>query len=118
MIEQAFRVNKVPLPWNKALLAGLCSGISVLTGVLRGDLGFGLLAVIGSFTFLYFADIPYAQRAKKLFFVMMGMTLSVGLGTLLAPAPLASAIAVAFIGAVVTFIFGSLNIKGPAAFFL
>ena len=117
MIEQAFRVNKVPLPWNKALLAGLCSGISVLTGVLRGDLGFGLLAVIGSFTFLYFADIPYAQRAKKLFFVMMGMTLSVGLGTLLAPTPLASAIAVAFIGAVVTFIFGSLNIKGPAAIF-
>lgn len=117
MIGQAFTLNKVPLPWNKALLAGVCSGLSILAGVLSGDLNFGLLAVIGSFTYLYVANIPYALRAKKLFFVMAGMTFSVWLGTLLAAHPVASALAVGAIGAIVTFVFGSLNIKGPAAIF-
>ncbi|WP_449354560.1 FUSC family protein [Virgibacillus natechei] len=60
---------------------------------------------------------PYAQRAKKLFSVMIGLSAAVGLGTLLAPYPYAVAISVGLIGVIVTFIFGALKIPGPAAVF-
>src|SRR5699024_8286220 len=77
----------------------------------------GLLAVIGSFTFLYMFNEPYVQRAKKLLFVMFGIAFSVALGTFLAPFPFFQAFMVGIIGAVATFIFGSLKIPGPAAVF-
>lgn len=116
-IQQAFKINKIPLPWAKAISAGICSGIPPLIGLILGNLQYGLLAGIGAFTYLYVFNIPYAQRAKKLFFVLIGISLSVGLGTLLAPFPFASAITVGLIGAIATFIFGSLRIIGPAAIF-
>ncbi|MDF2681073.1 MAG: rane protein [Brevibacillus sp.] len=76
-----------------------------------------MLAGIGSFTYLYVSNISYAQRAKKLFFVMVGLSLAVGLGTLVAPHPLTSAFLVGLIGALVTFLFGAYKIQGPAAIF-
>ncbi|WP_243864799.1 FUSC family protein [Paenibacillus castaneae] len=117
MIDHAFTINKRPLPWTKAISAGICSGIPVLVGLLAGKFEYGLMAGIGSFTYLYVFNIPYAQRAKKLFFALLGMSISVGLGTLLAPFPIASALVVGLIGAIATFIFGALRIAGPAAIF-
>lgn len=116
-IEQAFIINKKPLPWTKAISAGICSGIPPLIGLILGNLHYGLLAGIGGLTYLYVFNVPYAQRAKKIFFALLGMTVSVGLGTLLAPFSLASAITVGLIGAIATFIFGSFRIAGPAAIF-
>jgi hypothetical protein len=117
LIKQAFAINKNPFPWGKSISAGICAGLPVLIGWLLGNLQYGLLTGIGSFTYLYVFSIPYAQRAKKLFFALLGITFSVVLGTLLAPYPVASAITVGVIGAVATFIFGSLKITGPAALF-
>lgn len=116
-ISQAFQLKKNPLPWGRAIGAGICSGIPVLLGLLAGNLPYGMLAGIGSFTYLYVFNIPYAQRAKKLLFVMLGLSFSVGLGTLVAPHPLAAAITVGWIGAVATFIFGAYKVAGPAAIF-
>jgi len=116
-IQQAFRINNTPLPWTKAIPAGICAGLPPLIGLLLGNFQYGLLAGIGCFTYLYVFNVPYVQRAKKLFWALIGMTLSVGLGTLLAPFPLISAVAVGAIGAIATFIFGSLRISGPAAIF-
>ena len=88
-----------------------------LIGLISGNLAYGLQAGIGGFTYLYVFNGPYAQRAKKLFFVLIGMTLSVGLGTLFAPHPFLAALIMGLIGAVGTFIFGALRIPGPAAVF-
>jgi uncharacterized membrane protein YccC len=74
-------------------------------------------AGIGGFTYLYVFNEPYAQRGKKLFFVLIGMSLAVGLGTWIAPFPFISALMVGMIGALGTFIFGALQIPGPAAVF-
>lgn len=117
LIKQAFVLNKSPFPWSKSLLAGLCAALPVMIGMLFGSLQYGLLAGIGGFTYLYVFHIPYAQRAKKLFFAFTGIAAAVGLGTLLAPYPLGSALMVGFIGMSVTFIFGALKITGPAAIF-
>jgi uncharacterized membrane protein YccC len=117
LIKQAFKIKKSQLPWTKAITAGLCSGIPVFIGLLLGNFQYGLIAGIGSFTYLYVFHIPYAQRAKKLFFVLIGLSLSVGLGTLVAPFPFVAAITVGLIGAIATFIFGSLKVTGPAAIF-
>ncbi|WP_438348579.1 FUSC family protein [Paenibacillus sp. FA6] len=116
-IKQAFKMNKNPLPWTKAISAGICSGVPPLIGLLLGNFQYGLLAGIGGLTYLYVFNIPYALRAKKLLFALLGMSLSVGLGTLLAPFSLASALTVGLIGAIATFVFGSLRIAGPAAIF-
>lgn len=117
MIQQAFEIKQNPFPWSKAIKAGFCAAIPALIGWLLGNITYGLQAGIGGFTYLYVFNEPYAQRAKKLFFVLIGMTLSVGLGTLVAPIPLLSAFMVGIIGTLATFIFGALQIPGPAAVF-
>ncbi|MFJ5772496.1 FUSC family protein [Psychrobacillus sp. NPDC093180] len=116
-IKQAFAVNKNPLPWMKAFSAGVCAGLPVLVGYLLGSLEYGLIAGLGGLTYLYVFNIPYAFRAKKLFFALIGLSIVMGLGTLVAPYPFVSAFVVALIGAIGTFLFGALRITGPAAIF-
>ena len=110
-------MNRKPFPWVKAFCAGLAAALPVIIGLLFGNLEYGLIAGMGGFTYLYVFNIPYAQRAKKLFFVVLGMTLVSTLGTLAAPYPLAVAILMGIIGATAIFIFGALKIKGPSAIF-
>ncbi|MFJ7975832.1 FUSC family protein [Peribacillus sp. NPDC096379] len=117
IIKQALTVNRKPFPWIKAFCAGLAAALPVLIGLLLGNPEYGLIAGMGGFTYLYVFNIPYAQRAKKLFFVVLGMTLISALGTLAAPYPLAVAILMGIIGATVIFIFGALKIIGPSAIF-
>ena len=116
--KQAFVIKKNPYPWGKALSAGLAASLPVLIGLLLGNLEYGILAGIGGFSYLYVFNQPYAQRAKKIFFVWIGMALSVALGTLMAPYPLATALVMGLIGAIVIFIFGALKIAGPSALFI
>ena len=117
LFKQAMSVNRRPFPWVKAFFAGVAASLPVLIGLLFGSLEYGLIAGMGGFTFLYYFNIPYAQNAKKLFFVLLGMTLSSTLGTLAAPYPLATAILMGLIGATAIFIFGALRIAGPSAIF-
>ncbi|MFC2949325.1 FUSC family protein [Virgibacillus sediminis] len=116
-VKQAFEIKKVPFPWIKAILAGICAGTPIFLGLLLGNFQYGMYGSIGSFTFLYMFNEPLAQRAKKLFFVALGLAAAVGIGTLLAPYPLAMAVTVGFIGAFVTFLFGTLKFPGPDAIF-
>ncbi|MFJ8063629.1 FUSC family protein [Psychrobacillus sp. NPDC096426] len=116
-IKQAFAVNKNPLPWMKAFSAGICAGLPVLIGYLLGSLEYGLIAGLGGLTYLYVFNIPYAFRAKKLFFALIGLSIVMGLGTLVAPYPFLIALVVALIGSISTFLFGALRITGPAAIF-
>ena len=115
--KQAFVVKKNPFPWLKAFCAALSAALPVFIGLLLGSFEYGLTAGIGAFTFLYMFNQPFAQRAKKLFFVMIGLSLCMGLGTILAPYPTIAAIMMGIIGAIVIFIFGALNITGPSAVF-
>ncbi|MGE7766369.1 FUSC family protein [Peribacillus sp. NPDC096540] len=115
--KQAFEIKKNPFPWIKALSAGIAAALPVFIGLLLGNFEYGLLAGIGGFSYLYVFNQPYEQRAKKIFFVMWGLSLSVVLGTLLAPYQLGTAIVMGIIGACVFFIFGALNITGPSAIF-
>ncbi|MFU2016954.1 FUSC family protein [Peribacillus butanolivorans] len=115
--KQAFEIKKNPFPWIKALSAGIAAALPVFIGLLFGNFEYGLLAGIGGFSYLYVFNQPYEQRAKKIFIVMWGLSLSVVLGTLLAPYQLGTAIVMGIIGACVFFIFGALNITGPSAIF-
>lgn len=117
IIKQSFKISKNPFPWTKAISAAVCAGFPVIIGILTGQLRLGLLGGVGSFSYLYVFNEPYAQRAKKVFFVALGISLSVTLGTLVSPYPWLVVLLVGFIGAVVTFIFGVLKIPGPAAVF-
>lgn len=117
IIKQAFKLNKNPIPWEKAVSAAICGGFPVLIGLLLNQVRFGLLGAIGGFTYLYVFNEPYAQRVKKIFFIAIGITLSVALGTLVAPYPALIILIVGFIGTIATFIFGILKIPGPAAVF-
>ena len=103
---------------GKGIYSGIAAALPVFIGMLLGNLEYGLLAGIGAFTYLYVFDIPYVQRAKKIFLAMLGISFSVFLGTLLAPYPIAVAIAMGLIGATAIFIFGALKIAGPSAIFL
>ncbi|MGE7904423.1 FUSC family protein [Peribacillus sp. NPDC094092] len=116
-LKQAFEIKKNPFPWMKALSAGIAAALPVFIGLLFGNLAYGLLSGIGGFTYLYVFNQPYQQRAKKIFFVMVGLALSVVLGTILAPYQLGTAIMMGIIGASVFFIFGALKITGPSAVF-
>lgn len=117
VIRQAFEVKKTALPWNRAISAGICLGLPSLIGILLGRFDYGMLAGTGGFTYLYTFHEPYALRARKLFFTMVGIGFSFFCGSLLAPYPVLSAVVLGLIGALVTFIFGALKFKGPAALF-
>ncbi|MEH7342978.1 FUSC family protein [Bacillus sp. JJ1532] len=117
MIKGAFTIKKSPFPWTRAISAGLSASLPVVIGILLGNFQFGLLAGVGGFSYLYVLNEPYPQRAKKVFFVLLGLSASIGLGTLTASSPLAFAILLGGIGAVGTFIFGALKIPGPASIF-
>ena len=117
IIKQLFKIKKTPFPWQKAINAGICAGFPVLIGVLIGQIPLGLLGGIGSFSYLYVINEPYAQRGKKIFFAALGISLSVALGTLLAPYPILIILMVGLIGGVVIFIFGVLKIPGPSSMF-
>ncbi|WP_245843807.1 FUSC family protein [Oceanobacillus rekensis] len=117
IVKQALAVNRRPFPWLKAFSAGLAASLPIIIGLLFGNLEYGLIAALGGFTYLYVFNIPYAQRAKKLFFVVLGMMLVTALGTVAAPYPLAVAVLMGLIGAIVIFIFGALRIAGPSAIF-
>lgn len=117
ILKQAFKINKIPFSWEKSINAAICSAFPLVIGILANQLRLGLLAGMGSFSYLYVFHEPYAQRAKKIFFVAIGISLSVALGTLVAPYPLLIILIVGLIGASTTFIFGILNIPGPASMF-
>ncbi len=117
IIKGAFTVKKTPFPWERAICAGICSAVPVLIGLLFGNFQYGLIAGIGGFSYLYVWNEPYPQRAKKIFFVALGLAVSNGLGILTAPSPFAFAVILGLIGAVGTFIFGALKIPGPASIF-
>ncbi|MCP1145150.1 YccS/YhfK family membrane protein [Lysinibacillus endophyticus] len=117
IFKQALLVDKKPFPWLKAFLAGLASGIPILVLLLLGNLEYGLIAALGGFTYLYVFPIPYAQLAKKLAWVVLGITLAVFLGTILAPYPIISAITMGVIGATAIFLFGAFRFIGPSAIF-
>jgi len=117
VIKQTLEIKKTPFPWSKAISAAICAGFPVIIGLLLGQLHLGLLSAVGSFTYLYVFNEPYAQRAKKIFFVAIGISLSVALGTLAAPYPLFIVLTVGLIGSIAIFIFGMFNISGPSAIF-
>ncbi|WP_238917398.1 FUSC family protein [Clostridium sp. YIM B02555] len=117
IIKQAFKLNKNPFPWEKALSAALCGGFPVLIGLLLNQVRYGLLGAIGGFTYLYVFNEPYAQRVKKIFFIAIGITTSVCLGIFAAPYPALIVLIVGLIGIITTFIFGIFKITGPAAVF-
>jgi hypothetical protein len=117
LLKQAMSVNRKPFPWVKAFCAGVAAALPVMIGLWFGHFEYGLIAGMGGFTYLYVFNIPYAQNAKKLFFVVLGMTLVSALGTLATPYPLATAILMGIIGATAIFIFGALRITGPSAIF-
>ncbi|WP_231514805.1 FUSC family protein [Oceanobacillus salinisoli] len=117
VFKQAFFVNQKPFPWGKAFSAGIAAGLPVLIGLLLGYFEYGIIAGLGGFSFLYVFNVPYAQRAKKIFFVVLAMTFVTFLGTLAAPYPLAVAILMGIIGGTAIFIFGALRIAGPSAIF-
>jgi hypothetical protein len=64
-IRQAFEIKMNPFPWAKAISAGICSGLPVLIGLILGNIQYGLLAGIGSFTYLYVFNEPYAKEQKS-----------------------------------------------------
>ncbi|MBU3102443.1 MULTISPECIES: FUSC family protein [Clostridium] len=116
-IKQTLKINKTPSSWQKAIGAAICAGFPLIIGILVGQLNMGLLGVIGSFTYLYVFNEPYAERSKKIFFVAIGISFSVALGTLVAPYPILVVLLVGLIGTTSTFIFGVIRIPGPAALF-
>lgn len=117
ILKETFEVKKRPFPWSKAINAGICGGFPIVFGLLINRLDLGLLGGMGTFAYLYNFNEPYAIRAKKIFFAALGISCAVGLGTLSAPYPLLSAVMVGLIMAIVTFIFGTLKLAGPAAIF-
>lgn len=117
IIKQALQVNKKPFPWLKAFSAGVAAALPVIIGLAFGHLQYGLIAGLGGFAYLYVFNVPYAQRAKKIFSVVLALTLVTYLGTISAPYPLAVAILMGIIGATAIFVFGALKIAGPSAIF-
>lgn len=116
-IRNALRINTVSLPWQRALGSALATCLPVLFGVLFDQLIYGVTTSLGAFTFLYTSNESYNQRAKKIIFIALGLSLSMFLGTLLAPYTLYLSIAIGLIGFIAFYVMNGLKIVGPGAIF-
>lgn len=116
-IRLTFKSNNRALDWNKAIIAGLCTGFPVLIALYFNKIELGFLSAIGSYSYLYVANEPYAYRAKKILLIALGISLSVLLSTLVTPYPILSIIVLGLIGAIATFIFGLFKVSGAGALF-
>lgn len=117
MIKQIFEIKKVPFPWMRSINASICAGFPMIVSLLIGRLDLGLIGGVGGFIYLYVVNEPYAQRAKKIFIITIGISCTAALGSLVSPHPILITLIVGLIEALGTFIFGSLSIPGPAAIF-
>lgn len=117
MIKQIFEMKKLSNPWQKSIGIAICTGVPMLLGLIFNQELWSSIGGLGSFAYLYVTNETYYRRAKKMFCVVMGFTLTVLLGTLVAPYPFLAIVILGFIGAIATFIFGVLRIPGPAAIF-
>lgn len=117
LLKDIFKIKNNPLPLLKAFFAGMVSSLPVFFGILFGNFQYGLIAGIGGFAYLYVFNEPYVQRAKKILMVAIGLSVSMGLGILFAPHPILFPVVMGIIGAVITYIFGTLKLPGPAAIF-
>lgn len=116
-VKHALRMNHVSMPWKRALGSALATSIPVLLGVLFNQLIFGVTASLGAFTYLYTSNESYSQRAKKIGIIAIALSLSMVLGTLLAPHILSLSIVIGLIGTIAFYVFHSLRIIGPGAIF-
>ena len=117
LLKGAFAIKKVPFPLTRAIFAGVCSAVPIIVGILFGHFAYGLIGSIGGFAYLYVWNEPYVQRAKKIFFVALGFSVSISLGILTTSSPILFSIVTGLLGAGLTFIFGALKIPGPASIF-
>ncbi|MFM1655052.1 FUSC family protein [Brevibacillus sp. B_LB10_24] len=113
-----FHINRKPQsPWSKATIASLSIGIPFVIGGLLGQIHWALLAAIGGYTSLYVHNETYKQRAVKLLWVNLGLTVSFGLGLVSAASPWAMVLAIGGVSAAATFLCGVFRIPPPAGFF-
>lgn len=117
LFKDIFKMNRNPISWEKAIVAAICGALPILIGLLLNQIRYGILASTGGFVYLYVFNEPYAQRLKKMFFIAIGMTLSVTLGILVKPYPLLVIFTVGIIGFIVIYVFGVLKVAGPGPVF-
>lgn len=118
-IMGAFRLNRrAPIPWGRAMGAGLSLAIPILVGVWLGQFHYGLLSTFGAFAYLYGREEPYPRRAITLLFVIISLAVSFGAGSLSAAiAWWCAALVLGLVGAVAVFICEALDVPPPSALF-
>lgn len=116
-LKQFFEMKKIPSPWQKSIGIAVCTGVPMLLGIIFDQAQWSSIGGLGSFAYLYVTNETYYRRAKKMLCVVIGFTLTVFLGTLIAPYPALVVIILGLIGALATFLYGVLRIPGPAAIF-
>lgn len=112
-----FHFQKIPVPWRRAIVAGLGLFTPVILGILIGHPLWGMMASTGGFTAIYATDGPPKVVAAKLCLVVIGLMISVALGTLSASSPWSIAIVSAVVAGSAAFICGAFQVLPPGPFF-
>lgn len=76
------RVNASNRPWAMPLAAAAASGLPILVGAARGELGHGLVASLGGLVFLYLPGTALSHRMAWLMACAFGLVGSYALGLL------------------------------------
>jgi uncharacterized membrane protein YccC len=117
VLSQVFEIKKIPNPWQKSIGAAICTGVPMFLGLWINEPHWGAIGGLGGFAYLYFVNEAYYRRAKKMFLIVIGFTLTVFVATTVAPYPLLVILILGILGALVTFLFGVFKLPGPAAIF-
>ncbi|MCL6452806.1 MAG: FUSC family protein [Alicyclobacillus sp.] len=116
-LRHAFHIRRAPLPWRKAVGAGISLFIPLFVASLLGRPETGLLCTIGGFASLYVVDEPLRRLGLRLFIVALALAASFALGTVSAGSIWVMASAFALTGAASTYFARSLRLPPPGAFF-
>lgn len=116
-VYHAFVLRKAPWPWRRALSAGLSLFSVVGLGTALHHPADGLLASIGAFTGIYATDLPLRRLAAKLAAVGLGLTASFAIGAAMGTSGIGTAVALALVGGIATYLSVALHMAPPGPFF-
>lgn len=111
-----FQLRSAGYPWKKATMVALSMGVPLLIGVMLDQFALGLIAAMGGLTVTYTNNEPYRQRALQLALVIIGFSLSMGLGVLASGSALWTALIIGGVSMAAFFLCDTWGMPKPSGY--
>src|SRR5687768_11681188 len=117
VFRSLFELKKSERLWHIPLLASLCTGIPLLTGLYFDNLRYGILACTAGLVILYLPSSSLANRMITMLACSFGFMVSFAIGIIFSFNPFVSSLVLGLLAFGVHWIVNYFRMKPPGSFF-